>query len=120
LPERFKIDELLKNVVGYLETRVELVKLEAKEEVAKILARLLLFTLLMLLFAMFVIISSITFGLYLNYLLESAFLGMVIVSGFYFLILVILITTRNAPFWKRFIRKMISADLNEDDDYDGA
>jgi uncharacterized membrane protein YqjE len=118
VPEGFKLDELLKSVVGYLETRLELVKLEAKEEIAKVLSRILLFTLFMMLLAMLVIISSITLGMYLNYLLDSPYWGMVIISGLYLLFLVFLVFTHNAPFWKRFINRMISPQTSTEEPHD--
>ena len=120
MPDGFKLDELLKSVVGYLETRLELIKLEAKEEIAKVLSRILLFTLFMMLFAMLIIISSITLGMYLNYLLDSAYWGMVIISGLYLFVLVFLVSTRNAHFWKRFINRMISSETSNEEPHDGA
>lgn len=117
--KNFRIDELLKNVVGYLETRLELIKLEIRAELAKIITKLLLFTLIMLVFAMFMIIGSITLGMYLNHLLESQFLGMVIVSGIYFLLLLFLYLTRNSAFWKSMINAIIDDGSDDSADYDG-
>jgi ABC-type Fe3+-siderophore transport system permease subunit len=117
--KNFRIDELLKNVVGYLETRLELIKLEIRAELAKIITKLLLFTLIMLVFAMFMIIGSITIGMYLNHLLESQFLGMVIVSGIYFLLLLFLYLTRNSAFWKSMINAIIDDGSDDSTDYDG-
>jgi len=103
-----KLDNLVQNLIGFLETRIAIFKIEAKEELTKGIARFLLFTFFLLTFSLFVIFASITLALYLNGVLESAFLGFGIVTLIYLLIFAILYVTRNASFWHQIIYKMIN------------
>lgn len=103
-----KLDKLVENLLGFLETRIALFKIEAKEELVKGTARFLLFTFFLFFFSLTVIFASITFSLYLNEVFSSSFLGFGIVTIIYLLIFIILITTRNAPFWQRLIHKLIN------------
>lgn len=82
-------DAVMEHLAGYIETRVELLKLEVKEETVKIAAKLLSFLVVGFLVLMIVIFLSFTIAWLLNHYFESEFLGFAIVTGFYTLILVI-------------------------------
>lgn len=103
-----KLDKLIENLLGFLETRIALFKIEAKEELVKGTARFLLFTFFLFFFSLAVIFASITLSLYLNEVFSSSFLGFGVVTIIYLLIFIILIMTRNAPFWQRLIHKLIN------------
>lgn len=103
-----KLDKLVENLLGFLETRIALFKIEAKEELVKGTSRFLLFTFFLFFFSLTVIFASITLSLYLNEVFSSSFLGFGIVTIIYLLIFIILIMTRNAPFWQRLIHKLIN------------
>ncbi|MFC2187489.1 phage holin family protein [Peijinzhouia sedimentorum] len=102
------MDKLVENLLGFLETRIALFKIEAKEELVKGTSRFLLFTFFLFFFSLTVIFASITLSLYLNEVFSSSFLGFGIVTIIYLLIFIILIMTRNAPFWQRLIHKLIN------------
>tara|TARA_R110002049_G_scaffold29675_2_gene100979 strand:+ start:287 stop:685 length:399 start_codon:yes stop_codon:yes gene_type:complete len=103
-----KLDKLVENLLGFLETRIALFKIEAKEELVKGTSRFLLFTFFLFFFSLTVIFASITLSLYLNEVFSSSFLGFGVVTIIYLLIFIILIMTRNAPFWQRLIHKLIN------------
>ena len=86
-----RIDAIIENLTGLIEARMELAKLEIKEEVAKAGARIIAGVVLAFLLVMIIIFMSITLATWLNYLLESVFFGYLIVTGFYLLVLVLLI-----------------------------
>ncbi|MGE0931136.1 phage holin family protein [Cytophagales bacterium EPR-FJ-38] len=102
------MDKLVENLLGFLETRIALFKIEAKEELVKGTSRFLLFTFFLFFFSLTVIFASITLSLYLNEVFSSSFLGFGVVTIIYLLIFIILIMTRNAPFWQRLIHKLIN------------
>ena len=58
-----KLDGFVEILTGYLETRVELLKVEVKEDIAKALAKLSVFFLLAFVFILFVFFISITLAL---------------------------------------------------------
>ena len=54
-----KLESLIENLTGYVETRIELTKMEIREDLAKGLSNFLLFILLGVVFTLFVILISI-------------------------------------------------------------
>jgi hypothetical protein len=81
-----KIDGLIENLGGYIETRAELLKLEIKEEIAKSMSRLsLIFGVAII---VLIAITFISFGIavYIGQLLDSLVAGCGIVGGLYFLL----------------------------------
>ena len=93
-----RIDAIIENLTGLIEARLELAKLELKEEIAKAGARIIAGVVLAFLLVMIIIFVSITLAAWLNYLLGSMFFGYLIVTGFYLLVLVLLIAFK-AHIW---------------------
>jgi hypothetical protein len=89
----FKVDSLISNLTGYVETRIELLKVEAKEEMSKGLAKVILFLLLAFVFALVLIFISIGLALVLTEKI-GAFAGFGIVAGVYLVVGVVLLLTR--------------------------
>lgn len=93
LAKFFKVDSLLNNLTGYLETRVELFKIEIKEDLANGLSRVILYFLMAFMFALCIGFLSIAVALILSARLGS-FAGFSIVSAFYLLAGIILLLSR--------------------------
>jgi hypothetical protein len=89
----FKLDGLVNNLTGYVETRLELLKYEIKEDVARAIARASVYAMLVILLSMVVLFLSVTAALKLaEYLGMTA--GFAIVGGFYGVVTAILLTVR--------------------------
>lgn len=82
----FNIDRLIDHLVGFMETRFEILKLDFKEEFVRVIAKLLTIGVIVLLSTLFFIFFSVALGIFLNQLLDSAYLGFVILAGFFFLL----------------------------------
>jgi uncharacterized membrane protein YqjE len=91
----FKVDNLISNLTGYVETRIELLKVEAKEELAKVLSTILVFMLLAFVLALVIVFISISVGIGLAERIGGlgAFAS---VAGFYLLIGLILFLLRQS------------------------
>jgi uncharacterized membrane protein YqjE len=89
-----KIEGLVHNITGYVETKVELFKIEIREEVARVTSTALMVA-LVILFALLALLF-VSFGLasYLNSQYESMHLGHWIVGGIYILLGLILLIFR--------------------------
>ena len=89
-----KLDSLIENITGYVESRIELTKLEIKEDTAKVLATVLLFILVGLVFTLFIVLISVAVA---HLIAESigAFGGYAIVAGFYLCLALLLVAFRN-------------------------
>lgn len=106
LSKFFKVDTLINNLTGYVETRVELLKIEVKEELAKNTSKAILYFLIGLLFAMFILFLSMAIALLISSHL-GGFAGFLIVGSFYLLTGFILLIFRKKVFVKlekRFLK----------------
>ncbi len=81
---------IIDHILGLVETRIELAKLTAKEEVSRIASKLIV-GILMGVVAFFIwFYLSLAFGLYLNDVTDSRYLGVLIVVGIHIIIFLIL------------------------------
>jgi Putative Actinobacterial Holin-X, holin superfamily III len=86
-----RLDAIIEHLTGLIEARLELAKLEIREEVAKVGARIISTIVLVFLLVMIIIFLSFSIATWLNSLTDSVYLGYFIVTGFYVLVLVLLI-----------------------------
>ena len=82
-------DSLIGNLTGYLDTRIDIVRLEVQEKVATTLIATLHGVSLAILALFFLIFLSVFAGLALNDALDSSFWGFGIVTGFYLVLLIL-------------------------------
>lgn len=97
------LDEIVKNLSGYVEARVALMKLEIRDEVGGILSRGLMVMLIFMIGFLFVLFLFIGLAELLNVAFESRFLGYLLMALFFGVILAVLLLTR-----KKFFRMMES------------
>ena len=90
-----KLDSLIEHLTGYVETRIELTKLEIKEDIAKGLSKVLLFILMGAVLFLFIILISVAVA-HLIAKSIGAFGGFAIVAGFYLLLGILLFAFREA------------------------
>ena len=100
LSKFFKIDSLIENLTGLVETRVELVKIELKENLAKGLAQAVAYLLIAFILALFITFLSIAVALVLSAQLGN-FAGFSIVGLVYLIAGLILWSSR-----KKIIAKL--------------
>ena len=84
-------DSLIGNLTGYLDTRIDLVRLELQQKVSSVFVGTIHGATLAVLALLFVVFVSIFAGLGLNAALDSTFWGFGIVAGFYLLLLVLVL-----------------------------
>lgn len=91
----FKLDGLVNTLTGYVETRIELLKYEIKEDMAKAIARLSLVLLTAMFFTFFMLFFSVSVAIKIGEALGT-FAGFGIVAGFYLLLMLIIIIFRSS------------------------
>jgi uncharacterized membrane protein YqjE len=91
----FKLDGLVNTLTGYVETRIELLKYEIKEDMAKAIARLSLVLLTAMFFTFFMLFLSVSVAIKIGESLGS-FAGFGIVAGFYLMLMVMVIIFRSS------------------------
>jgi uncharacterized membrane protein YqjE len=109
----FKVDSFISNLTGYVETRIELLKVEAKEELSKGLSSVLLYLMMAFAFTLVVIFISIGIAWKISEHL-GGLAGFGIVAGFYLVVGLILVFSRETLGKK--IEKKIATALNKKKD----
>ena len=80
-----KLDGLIESITGYVEARIELLKIEIKEDVSKTIASALIFALIGIGLVLFIFFISFAVAVKLGEYV-STFQGFAIVAGFYLLL----------------------------------
>lgn len=88
------IDSIIDSFSHYVEKKLELLKLELKEDAAHIASRVIVLVVLGLIGFLLVLFLSITGGILLNEALESSWLGFALISLFYLLIFLSILILR--------------------------
>lgn len=86
-----KLDKLFDSLAGYIEDRIDLIKIEVKEELSNAIAKALVLLVLFLLGFIFLIFVSVSVALLIGEKVGSYSLGFGIVASIYLFFLVILI-----------------------------
>jgi Putative Actinobacterial Holin-X, holin superfamily III len=101
-----RIDNLMENLTGYAEARMELFKLEIREDVAKMLSKAMIYGILAIFGFLFLIFFSIGLAQFLNGFFSHPYIGSWIVAGGYgvaFLTLIVFRDSIDQAFEKRFL-----------------
>lgn len=93
LAKFFKVDSMIDNLTGYVETRVELLKLEAKEEISKQAANAIVYGTVLFVFALVLVFFSVAIALTIGEHLGNL-AGFSIVAGFYLIAGTIILLNR--------------------------
>lgn len=89
-----KLDHLMENLTGYVETRIEILKYDLKEDLAKGAAKILVYLGIGLIATFFLFFTTFAVAFMLaDYL--GTFEGFAIVSGFYLLVGAVLFISRD-------------------------
>ncbi|QCR24063.1 phage holin family protein [Pontibacter sp. SGAir0037] len=88
---REKNPNLIENLMGYIDTRIDIIRLEIQEKLKAAFVSTIHGVLLGFAAFMSLIFVNIFIGLLLNHLLDSSFWGFGIVALFYIILLVILV-----------------------------
>lgn len=111
LTELSKPQKLVKNLIGFLETKIELIKLDIREEFSEVLTKLVVFIVVMFLLFSAIMFASITLANYLNQLFSSTFIGHGIIAIFYLLLIGVIYLLRNNKMLKKFVSDQIKKHL---------
>ncbi len=93
LAKFFKVDSLISNLSGYVETRIEILKIEAKEEFSKGLSSVILYLSLAFVFALVIVFFSAGLALVLSEKL-GAMMGFGIIAAFYLVVGICILLNR--------------------------
>jgi uncharacterized membrane protein len=78
-----RLDTIMGHLTGYIEAQAQLLKMEVREEVTKMLSRGIVIVAVIVLASLFLLFFSVGLAHYLNGFFTQAFIGYWIVSGIY-------------------------------------
>ena len=107
LTELSKPQKLVKNLIGFLETKIELIKLDIRDEFSEVLSKLVVFIVVIFLLFSAIMFASITLANYLNQLFSSTFIGYGVMAIFYLLLIGLIYLLRDNKVLKRFVNDQI-------------
>ena len=99
--------EVIGKIKEYLEVRKELAVLTAVEKGSRLFANLLTDGLVVLFGVLTILFGSLALGFYLSELIGNSYSGFLIVTGFYFLVAVIIYSLKDKYMEKRIVNGVI-------------
>ena len=111
-----KLDKLTDSISKYLEARLELFKLEAKEEIAKITSKGIQAVMIIFLLSFALLFLSIAGCIFLSIWLDSYGMGFLIGGGFYLILGLFLILLGDKMGIKEKINKYLVTNIDSEDE----
>lgn len=113
------VNKILDRISDYFRLKLEKVKLELIAQVSRLLAHFIAFLFIGLIAFFFFTFLSLALGAFLNQLLQSPYLGYLIVAGIYLLVLILvfyLLKTRRLQNWLEIAFLQFSESLSEQEE----
>ncbi|WP_303309627.1 phage holin family protein [Hymenobacter sp. BT730] len=108
-------DSLIGNLMGYLDTRIDLVRLETQEKVKNAFVGTAHGVTMALIGLLFLVFLSIFAGLALNAALDSSYWGFGIVAAIYLVLLIVFIVGVDKKLFQGLADKMLSNTIYKSD-----
>ena len=108
-------DSLIGNLTGYLDTRIDLVRLELQQKVSGALVGTIHGATLAILGIFFLIFLSVFVGLAFNSALDSPFWGFGIVAGFYLVLLILVLVGVDKAAFQGMANKLLKDTIYKSD-----
>ena len=108
-----KLDNIVDHISELIEAKIEIYKVELRIEAAKLGSLIITFVILSILIFIALILLSFTVANYLNDVLDSKYWGHAIVTGFYFLVFVLLVALNIYEKIRTRIEKMMFEEKEE-------
>ena len=106
------VEALFKKTTDYLETRIELVKLQTVNKITDVVSSFVSMAIVMIIIVLMVVVLNIGIALWLGEILGKFYYGFFCVAGFYLLLAVVLIATRRnwlkRAIGNKLVRKMLN------------
>ncbi len=116
----FNIGGIKKAITDYLKVKFELLKLDLSEHLANVLAQVIAYLIIIIFGSLVFAFASMGVAFLLNEVLESSYLGFMIVAGFYLLILIVVFILLKSGKLKSFFENQLvqNTDLDLEDKED--
>lgn len=102
-----KLDKLLENLTGYIETRIELIKLDLREQAEETITGVLQSLVIIVLSMIILLFLSLGLAIGINLYIKSSIIGYLIVALLYLVMLVFVLLDKNKRLARWFLNKFI-------------
>lgn len=103
-----RLDSLVQHVTGYVEARIELMKAEIREDVARTMARAIVVVTLIFVGFLFLLFLSVGLAHFIITYVNQSYIGYWAVAGLYGLFFLLVILFRR-PIYEHFERQLLNA-----------
>jgi len=90
----FDLDKIIDTFTGFLETKIELMKLDAKDEVSALITKAIVFLVILVLAFLAILFMSLAVSAVLNSYFDSGYLGYLIVGIIYIVLAGVIFVNR--------------------------
>ena len=111
--ESSTINKLKEALTGYLKVKIELLKLDITEHLSKVLAQVIALMIIFIVALFVLAFASLTLANFLNGIWDSTYLGYLVLTGIYVLLLFIVIYLLKSGKMKHYLEDNI---VEEEDD----
>jgi len=101
------LENIKKDIQEYIEVKLDLIKLQAAENISRIISNVAVVSIIILLSSLVLLFLSFAAGYFFAKLLDSNELGFLCVSGFYLLLALIIILFRKSIIDRPVIKSVI-------------
>lgn len=105
MPEDF--ENIRKDIQEYIEVKLDLLKLQAAENISGVISKVMLSVILILMLSIILLFLSLAAGYFMASVLNSNELGFLCVAGFYTLLLLIILAFRKKIIERPVIKSVI-------------
>lgn len=115
-----KIEHLIEHLVGFLETKSEILKLEFKEELVRIGSRLFATVIIMTLMVLVLLFFSVALGYYLNEVWQSSYWGFIALGVIYLVMGMVMLILKYSKWYHgivwEWIEELLESSRNKQDE----
>ena len=90
-----QVDKIIDHLIGYVETKLDLYKIQFKEEIVKAIGALAIIMILVAVFGLMIVFLSLAIANHLNFILDSNFIGFLIVAIIYLIAGILILIYRD-------------------------
>lgn len=107
----FNVDRLVESVSNYVKIRIDLLKIELIERISGLAALIITFLVIFMLGLFLMAFASLTLGSFLNEVLASTYLGFLIITIFYIILLVIVVFILRSGRLQGFLETIVAQSM---------
>jgi uncharacterized membrane protein len=111
LSKIFNVDRLVETVTDYAKVRIDLLKVDLIERISGLAALIITFLIIFMLGLFLMAFASLTFGSFLNEVMESSYLGYLIITVFYVILLTIVVFVLKSGKLQGFLETIVAESM---------